>query len=110
MADGNDSTPMEVDALMKGNGKNKGKGKGKERKGKEKGKEKEQGQAEGRNIRHVKYEVFFCKEKGHARKDGPKFSAWFAEKKTVGHEQSANASRKTDGSLPWITSMRSCAS
>ena len=26
---------------------------------------------------------FFCKEKGHARKDCPKFSAWLAEKKTV---------------------------
>ena len=34
---------------------------------------------------------FFCKEKGHARKDCSKFSAWLAEKKTVGHEQSANA-------------------
>ena len=34
---------------------------------------------------------FFCKEKGHTRKDCPKFSAWLAEKKTVGHEQSANA-------------------
>ena len=34
---------------------------------------------------------FFCKEKGHTRKDRPKFSAWLAEKKTVGHEQSANA-------------------
>ena len=34
---------------------------------------------------------FFCKEKDHARKDCPKFSAWLAEKKTVGDEQSANA-------------------
>ena len=31
IADGNDTTPMEVDALMKGEGKNKGKGKGKEK-------------------------------------------------------------------------------
>ena len=46
IADGNDTTATEVDALMKG------KGKGKE-KGKEKGKRKEQGQGEGRNIRHV---------------------------------------------------------
>ena len=37
IADGNDTTPMEIDALMKGKGKNKGKGKGKE-KGKDKGK------------------------------------------------------------------------
>ena len=55
IADGKDTTPMEVHALMNGNGKNKG------------------------------------KEKGHARKDYPKFSAWLAEKKTVGHEQSANS-------------------
>ena len=41
---------------------------------------------------------FFCKGKGHARKDCPKFSAWLAEKKTVGHEQSAN-SIEEDG---WI--------
>ena len=34
---------------------------------------------------------FFCKEKGHARKDCPKFSAWLAEKRTVGHGQSVNA-------------------
>ena len=39
IADGNDTTPMEVDVLMKGKGKNGGKGKGKE-KGKEKGKRK----------------------------------------------------------------------
>ena len=37
IADGNDTTPMEVDAVMKGKGKNKGKGKGKG-KGKEKSK------------------------------------------------------------------------
>ena len=41
---------------------------------------------------------FFCQDKGHARKDCPKFSAWLAEKKTVGHEQSAN-SIEEDG---WI--------
>ena len=35
--------------------------------------------------------MFFCREKGHARKDCPKFSAWLAEKKTAGHEPSANA-------------------
>ena len=32
-ADGNDTTPMEVDALMKGKGQNKGKSKGKEKEG-----------------------------------------------------------------------------
>ena len=41
---------------------------------------------------------FFCNEEGHTRKDCPKFSDWLAEKKTVGHEQSAN-SIKVDG---WI--------
>ena len=56
IADGNDTTPMEVDALMKGKGKNKGKEKGKE-KGKLKG-SKEQGQDEGRKLRHVEHEVF----------------------------------------------------
>ena len=34
---------------------------------------------------------FFSKENGQARKDCPKFSAWQLEKKTVGHEQRANA-------------------
>ena len=45
-----------------------------------------------------KVKCFFCKKKGHARKDCPKFSAWLAEKETVGHEQSAN-SIEEDG---WI--------
>ena len=101
IADGNDTTPMEVDALMKGKGKNKGKGKGKE-KGKDKGKEKGKGKSKDKpkegtsDTSNVK--CFFCKEKGHTRKDCPKFSAWLAEKKTVGHEQSAN-SIEEDG---WI--------
>ena len=92
---------MEVDALMKGKGKNKGKGKGKE-KGKDKGKEKGKGKSKDKakegtsDTSNVK--SFFCMEKGHARKDCPKFSAWLAEKKTVGHEQSAN-SIEEDG---WI--------
>ena len=42
IADGNDTAPPEVDALMKGKGKNKGKGKGKV-KGKDKSKEKSKG-------------------------------------------------------------------
>ena len=101
IADGNDTTPTEVDALMKGKGKNKGKGKGKE-KDKDKGKEKNKGKSKDKpkegtsDTSNVKY--FFCKEKGHTRKDCPKFSAWLAEKKTVGHEQSAN-SIEEDG---WI--------
>ena len=71
-------------ALMKGKGKNKGKGK---EKGKDKSKEKGKGKSkdkpkEGtRDTSNVK--CFFCKEKGHTRKDCPKFSAWLAEKKTV---------------------------
>ena len=85
-ADGNDTTPMEVDTLMKGKGKNKGKGKVKE-KGKAKSKDKpKEGTSDTSSMK-----CFFCKERGHARKDCPKFSAWLAEKKTVGHEQSANA-------------------
>ena len=82
MADGNDSTPMAVDALTKG----KGKGKGKEKsKAKSKDKPKE-GTSDASSMK-----CFFCKEKSHARKDCSKFSAWLAEKKTVAHEQSANA-------------------
>ena len=101
MADGNDTTPMEVDALSEGKGKNKSKGNGKE-KGKEKGKEEGKGKSKHKakegtsDTSNVK--CSFCKEKGHARKDCPKFSAWLAEKKTVGHEQSAN-SIEEDG---WI--------
>ena len=107
MADGNDTTPMEVDALTKGKGK--GKENGKE-KGKEKGKAESEDKPKEGTSDKSSMKCFFCKEKGHARKDCPKFSAWLAEKKTVGHEQSANASRKTHGSLPWTTSMRTCAS
>ena len=98
---------------MKGKGKNKGKGKGKE-KGKDKGKEKSKGKSKDKpkegttDTSNVK--CFFCKEKGHAREDCPKFSAWLAEKKIVNHEQSANSSRKTDGSSLWIRNMRSYAS
>ena len=83
IADGNDTTHMEVDALMKGKGKNKGKGKGKE-KGKDKGKEKSKGKRKDKpkegttDTSNVK--CFFCKQKGHTRKDRPKFSAWLAEK------------------------------
>ena len=96
MADGNDTTPMEVDALMKGQGKNKGKNKGKE-KGKAKSKDKpKEGTSDTSNMK-----CFFCNEKGHARKVCPKFSAWLAEKKTVGHEQSANAIEE-DG---WIVAL-----
>ena len=57
IADGNDTTPMEVDALMKGRGENKGKGKGKE-KGKDKGKEKGKGKSKDKAKKHVECEVF----------------------------------------------------
>ena len=83
IADGNDSTPMEVDALSKGKGKNKGKGKGKE-KGKDKGKEKSKDKPKEGTSDTSNVKCFFCKEKGHTRKDCPGFSAWLAEKKTVG--------------------------
>ena len=88
---------MEVDALMKGKGKNKGKGKGKN-KSKEKRKKKSKDEAKERTSETSNVKCFFFKEKGHARKDCPKFSAWLAEKKTVGREQSAN-STEGDG---WI--------
>ena len=97
IADGNDTTPMEVDALMKGKGGNKGKGKGKE-KGNDKGKGKSKDKVKEGTSDMSNVKCFLCKEKGHAREDCPKFSAWLAEKKTVGHEQSAN-SIEEDG---WI--------
>ena len=90
IADGNDTTPIEVDSLIKGKGKNKGKAKGKE-KGKEKGKAKSKDKPKEGTSDTSSMKRFFCKEKGHARKDCSKFSAWLAEKKTVGHAQSANA-------------------
>ena len=78
IADGNDTTPLEFDTLMKGKGKNKGKAKGKDQ-GKEKGNEKGKGKSKDKakegtsDMWNVK--CFFCKEKGHARKDCSKFSA-----------------------------------
>ena len=56
-------------------------------KGKGKGKEK----GKGKSTDKAKEGTSDTKEKGHARKDCSKFSAWLAEKKTVGHEQSANS-------------------
>ena len=70
IADGNDTTPMDVDALMKGKGKNKGKGKGRE-KGKDKGKEKSKGKSKDKPKEGTSYtsnvKCLFCKEKGHTR-------------------------------------------
>ena len=86
IADGNDSTPMEVDALMKGKDKKNGKGKGKE-KSKEKGKAKNKDKPKEGTSDTSSMKCFFCMEKGRARKDCPKFSAWLAKKKTVGHER-----------------------
>ena len=101
IADGNDTAPMEVDALMKGKGKNKEKGK---EKGEEKGKGKSKGQGEGRNIRHIKCEVFLLQGKRPCPK-GLSLVLGLAR-----CEQSANSIlRKIDGSSPWIMIMRSCA-
>ena len=83
---------MEVDALTKGKGKSKAKGKDKSKgKGKEKGKDKGHPKSREASSDKSNMKCFFCKEKGHTRKDCPKFSAWLAWKKQVGHEPSANA-------------------
>ena len=64
IADGNDTSPMEVDALMKGKGKNKGKGKGKE-KGTDKSKQKGKGKSKHRSKEGTSdtsnVKCFFCK-------------------------------------------------
>ena len=94
---------MEVEALMKGKDKNKGKGKGKE-KGKEKGKDKpKEGTSDTSSMK-----CFFCKEKGHGRKDCPKGGSLRRRQSVTSTVQTPL--RKTDGSLPWITSMRICVS
>ncbi|CAK0793479.1 unnamed protein product [Prorocentrum cordatum] len=93
-----DSAPMEVDALTsKGKGKDGGKGKGKDGgrgKGKGDGKGKDGGRGKGKGDGKDKNKVeaskkerkcFFCKEKGHERKDCPKFTTWLEEKKKAGH-------------------------
>ena len=67
IADGKDTTPMEVDARMKGNGKNKGKVKEKGKdKGKEKTKVKSKDKAKEGTSDTSSVKCFFCKEKGHA--------------------------------------------
>ena len=72
IADGNDTTPMEVDALMKGRGENKGKGKEKGKdKGKEKGKGKSKVKAKEGTSDMSKMKCFFRKEKGHAERIAP---------------------------------------
>ena len=70
IANGNDTTPMEVDALMKGKGKNKGKGKGKE-KGKEKGKTKSKDKPKEGTSDTSSMTCFFCEEKGPRPKGLP---------------------------------------
>ena len=84
--DGSDATPMEIDALTKGKGKEKGKSK---EKGKDKAKNKDKPKEGAPDKSSMKY--FFCKEKGHTPKECPHYSIWLAEKKTAGHEPSANA-------------------
>ena len=110
IADGNDTTPMEVDALMKGKGKTKGKGKGKEKgKDKRERQRKEQGQVEGRNIRHVECEVFLLQGKRPCPKGLPQVLGSLRRRQWV-TSRVQTPLRKTDGSSPWIRNMRSCAS
>ena len=116
-ADGNDTTPMEVDALMRGKGKNqgknKGKGKGKE-KGKDKSKEKSKGKSKDKPKEGTsdtsKVKCFFCKEKGHTRRIAPSSRPGSLRRRQWVTSRVQTPLRKTDGSSPWIMSMRSCAS
>ena len=91
---------MEVDALLKEKVRTKAKARAKP-KSKEERKEKSKDKAKERTSETSNVKRFFFKEKGHARKDCPKFSAWLAEKKTVGREQSANSTEE-DG---WICAL-----
>ena len=76
MADGNEATPIEVDAQGKGEEKGNGKNKDKSK----------EGAPDKSSLK-----CFFCEEKGHSRKDCLEFTTWRAEKKQTGHEPSANA-------------------
>ena len=94
---------MEIDALMTGKGNNKDKGKGKvKEKVKEEGKEKSKAKSKDKPKEGTSdtssMKCFFCKEKSHARKDCLKFSAWLAEKKTVGSraERARHRGRRMD--------------
>ena len=67
-ADENDTTPMEVDAVMKGKCKNKGKGMGKEKgkdKSKEKSKRKSKDKAKEGTSDTSNVKCSFCKKEGH---------------------------------------------
>ena len=107
MADGNDSSPMEVDALMKGKGKGKtkSKGKGKEN-GREKGRAKSKDKPKEGTPDTPSMKCFFCKEKGHV----PNSRLGLLRRRQWVTSRARKPSRKTDGSLPWTTSMRSCVS
>ena len=90
MADGNEATPMEVDALTKGIGKVKGKEKGKDKP--------KEGTSDKSSVK-----CFFCKEKGHAPSSRPgslRKRQWVTSRARM-------PSRKKDRSLPCIMSMRS---
>ena len=86
--DGNDTTPMELDALMNDKGKNKGKEKCKQKgKGKSKDKPKE-GTTDTSNVK-----CFFCEETGHSREDCSSL-----RRKQWVTSRVLTPSRKTDGS------------
>ena len=103
IADGNDTTPMEVDALMEGKSKNKERQRQRQRERQRK----EHGQGEGKNIRHVECEVFLCKEKGHTRKDCPQFSAWLDwEENSGSREQGAKSTEEDEWIFVLDQSMR----
>ena len=109
IADGNDTTPREVDALMRGKGKNKGKGKGKEKgkdKSKEKGKRKSKDKAKEGPSDTSNVKCFFCKEKATPDKIALSSRPGTLRKRQWVTSRVQTPLTKTDGSSLWIVSIR----
>ena len=90
--DGYEATPMKIDALTKG--KEKGKDRGKEKgKGEKKSKAKNTDKPKEGAPDKSSMKRFFCKEKGHVRKDCPMFTTLLAEKENSGTREESERHR-----------------